>query len=83
MKKTILAVAFMAVAMVSCQDKTKTEVDEAATAIGTEVEATTETAGDAIDTTAGAVKEGVKDGVEAGAEKVEEVAKEVKEEAKK
>jgi len=82
MKKTILAVAFMAVAMVSCQDKTKTEVDEAATAIGTEAVATTETVGEAIDSTAGEVKEDVKDGVEAGAEKVEEGAKEVKEAVK-
>jgi hypothetical protein len=83
MKKTILAVAFMAVAMVSCQDKTKDKVEDATEAVGTEIEATTEAAGDAIDSTATEVAEDAKEAVEAGAEKVEETAKEVKDAAKK
>lgn len=82
MKKTILAVAFMAVAMVSCQDK-KAEVGQEVDSLKTEIEATTEETVDAIDSTATEAKKDVKDAAAAGAEKVEEVAKDAKEELKK
>ena len=82
-KKTILAVAFMAVAMVSCQDKTNAKVEDATEAVGTEIETAAENTADAIDSTATKVGEDVKEGAEEGAEKVEEVAKDAKEAIKK
>ena len=83
MKKTILAVAFMAIAMVSCQDKTKDKVEDAAGAVGTEVEQKVDTlttkAGEVIDTTQAKAGEAL----EKGAEKMDAAGKEMKEAAKK
>jgi len=83
MKKTILAAAFMAVAMVSCQDKTKEKVEDATEAVGTE-------AGEKIDTLAQKTEEAVDttkakagEALEKAGEKTKEAGKELKEAAKK
>ena len=49
MKKTILAVAFMAVAMVSCQDKTKDKLEDAKEAVGAEVEQKMDTVAEKVE----------------------------------
>jgi len=79
MKKTILAVAFMAVAMVSCVDK-KVEGDPTVrTEIGEKIDIVTQKTEEVIDTTQAKVGEAL----EEGAEKLDEKAKELKEAAKK
>lgn len=83
MKKTILALAFMAVALVSCGDKTKEKIDEAGEAVGTEMEQKVDTlvdkTGEAVDTT----KAKVDEALEKTGEKLEETGKELKEAVKK
>lgn len=78
MKKTILAVAFMAIAMVSCQDKTKEKVEDAGEAVGTEMEQKVDTlatkAGEAVDTT----KAKAGEALEKVGEKAKEAGKEMK-----
>jgi PBP1b-binding outer membrane lipoprotein LpoB len=83
MKKTILAVAFMAIAMVSCQDKTKDKVEDATEAVGAEVEQKIDTvatkAGDVIDSTQAKAGEVL----EKGAEKMDAAADKLKDASKK
>lgn len=78
MKKTILAVAFVAIAMVSCDPK-KNKTGDPVEAPGTEVEQKIDTATqkteEAVDTTKAKAGEVL--------EKTEEAGKEVKEAAKK
>ena len=83
MKKTILAAVFMAVAMVSCQDKTKEKVEDATEAVETE-------AGEKMDTVAQKTEEVVDttkakagEALEKAGEKTKEAGKELKEAAKK
>jgi hypothetical protein len=75
MKKTILAVAFVAIAMVSCDPK-KNNTGDPVEAPGTEVEQKIDTATQKTEETVDTTK------VKAG-EKTEEAGKEVKEAAKK
>jgi hypothetical protein len=81
MKKTILAVAFVAIAMVSCDPK-KSNTDEPATT-GTEVEQKVDTIAqkteEAVDTT----KAKAGEALEKAGEKTKEAGKELKEAAKK
>lgn len=83
MKKTILAVAFMAIAMVSCQDKTKEKVEDATEAVGTEmdqkVDTMTTNVNSAVDTTK--VKAG--EAMEKAGNKMEKAGEKIKEAAKK
>lgn len=83
MKKTILAVAFMAVAMVSCQDKTKDKIEDAAGAVATDVEQKVDTlttkANEVIDTTQAKAGEAL----EKGAEKMDAAAEKLKDASKK
>lgn len=75
MKKTILAVAFVAIAMVSCDPKKGTTgdpVETPGTEVGQKIDTATQKTEEAVDTTK----------AKAG-EKTEEAGKEVKEAAKK
>jgi len=83
MKKTILTAVFIAVALVSCQDKTKEKIEDAKDAIGTEVEQKIDTVTEKAETAIDTAKAKVKDAVAKGAEKVEEGAKKVQESVKK
>ena len=50
MKKVILAVTLVAVTIISCQEKTKVEVNEATEAIGNDIDQKMDTAAVKIDT---------------------------------
>ena len=83
MKKTILAMAFMAVALVSCQDKTKDKIEEAHKAVGHELEQKLDTVSQklekAIDTTqskTGKLLEKGAQNLDKAADKLKEAAKE-------
>ena len=75
MKKTILAMAFVAVTMVSCQDKTKDKVEDATEAVGNDVEQEMDTlateTGEVIDT----VQAKTGEVLEEGGEKLKEASK--------
>ncbi len=83
MKKTILAVAFMAVAMVSCQDKTKDKVEDATGAVGTELEQKMDTVTEKAETVIDTVQAKTGEALEKGAEKMDEASEKMKEAAKK
>ncbi|GAB3710681.1 hypothetical protein GCM10028861_03760 [Flavobacterium koreense] len=79
MKKTILAVAFMAVAMVSCGDKKVEGEPTVGTEIGEKIDTVAQKTEEVIDTTQAKAGEAL----EEGAEKLDEAGKELKEAAKK
>ena len=79
MKKTILALAFMAVVMVSCGDKKVEGEPTVGTEIGEKIDTVAQKTEEVIDTTQ--AKEG--EALEEGAEKLDEAGKELKEAAKK
>lgn len=83
MKKTILAVAFMAVAMVSCQDKTKEKVEDATQAVGTEVEQKMDTVAEKAESVADTTKAKAGEALEKVGEKTKEAGEKLKEAAKK
>jgi len=79
MKKTILAVAFMAVAMVSCVDKKTEGEPTVGTEIGEKIDTVAQKTEEVIDTTQAKVGEALED----GAEEMDEAGKKLKEAAKK
>ena len=83
MKKTILAVAFMAVAMVSCQDKTKEKVEDATQAVGTEVEQKMDTVAEKAENVVDTTKAKTGEALEKAGEKTKEAGEKLKEAAKK
>ncbi|WP_396167544.1 hypothetical protein [Flavobacterium sp.] len=83
MKKTILAVAFMAVAMVSCQDKTKDKVEDATEAVGTEMEQKIDTVAEKAEGVVDTTKAKVGEALEKAGEKTKEAGEKLKEAAKK
>ncbi len=83
MKKTILAVAFMAVAMVSCQDKTKDKVEDATQAVGTEMEQKMDTVAEKTETAVDTTKAKAGEALEKAGEETKEAGEKLKEAAKK
>ena len=83
MRKTILAVAFMAVAMVSCQDKTKDKIEDAKEALGAEVEQKMDTVAEKVDKAIDSTQSKTGKILEKGAEKLDNAADKLKEAAKK
>lgn len=83
MKKTILAMAIMAVTMISCQDKTKEKVNDATEAIGEDIDSKLDTAAVKIDTAIDSAQSKTGEALEKGAEKMKEGAENMKEAAKK
>jgi F0F1-type ATP synthase membrane subunit b/b' len=83
MRKTILAVAFMVVAMVSCQDKTKDKLEDAREAVGSEVEQKMDTVAEKVETAIDSTQSKTGKILEKGAEKLDNAADKLKEAAKK
>eukprot|EP01038_Epipyxis_sp_PR26KG_P020086 gene20086-28429_t len=82
MKKTILAVAFMAVAMVSCQDKTKDKVEDATEAVDTEMEQKIDTVAEKTESVIDTAKVKAGEALEKAGEEVKEAGEKLKEAAK-
>ena len=82
MKKTILAVAFVAIAMVSCDPK-KNNTGDSVKAPGTEVEQKIDTATQKTEEVVDTTKAKAGEALEKAGEKTEEAGKELKEAAKK
>lgn len=82
MKKTILAAAFMAVTMISCQDKTKEKVEDATEALGAEVEQKLDTVAEKASNAIDSAQAKTGAALEKGAEKMDEAAEKMKEAAK-
>jgi PBP1b-binding outer membrane lipoprotein LpoB len=83
MKKTILAVAFMAVVMVSCQDKTKDKVEDATQEVGTEMEQKTDTVTEKTESVIDTAKVKAGEALEKAGEEAKEAGEKLKEAAKK
>jgi len=83
MKKTILAAAFMLVAMASCQDKTKDKIEDAKEAVGAEVEQKMDTVAQKVDTAIDSTQSKTGKILEKGAEKMDKAAEQLKEASKK
>lgn len=83
MRKTILAIAFMLVAMVSCQDKTKDKIEDAKEAVGAEVEQKMDTVAKKVETAIDSTQSKTGKVLEKGAEKLDKAAEGLKEAAKK
>lgn len=83
MKKTILALVFMGVAMVSCQDKTKDKVEDATQAVGSEVEQKLDTVVEQAEATIDTAKVKAGEALEKAGEKTKEAGEKLKEAAKK
>lgn len=80
MKKTIFALAFLAVAMISCQDKTKDKIDDATEAIGSEMEQKTDTISENIENEINTIHTEAGEMLNKGAIKLDEEATDLKEE---
>lgn len=83
MKKTILTLAFMAVAMISCQDKTKNKIEDASQAVGAEVGQKMDTVSTKVETAIDSTQSKTAKVLEKGAEKLDKAADKLKEAAKK
>lgn len=83
MKKTILTLAFMAIAMVSCQDKTKEKVEDATQAVGTEMEAKMDTVAAKANAAIDSTQAKAANALEKGAAKMDAAAEKMKEASKK
>lgn len=83
MKKTILTLAFVAIALVSCQDKTKEKVNEAAEAIGNDIDQKMDTAAVKIGTAIDTVQSKTAKALDKGAAKMKEGAENMKEASEK
>ncbi|KDN54433.1 hypothetical protein [Flavobacterium seoulense] len=83
MKKTILAIVFMAVAMVSCQDKTKDKLEDAKEAVGAEVDQKLDTVSQKVEKAIDSTQSKTGQLLEKGAKKLDKAANELKEAAKK
>jgi cell division protein ZapA (FtsZ GTPase activity inhibitor) len=82
MRKTILAVAFMAVAMVSCQEKTKDKIEDAHEAVGAEVEQKIDTVSQKVETAIDSTQSKTGKLLEKGAKNLDKAAEKLKEAAK-
>ncbi len=82
-KTTIFAAAFAAVTMVSCQDKTKDKVEDAAGAVATDVEQKVDTLTTKADEVIDTAQAKTAKVLEKGAEKMDAAAEKLKEAAKK
>lgn len=72
MKKFILTLACMTTLLiVSCKESTKDKVEDATEAVGKDIEATTEDAIDAIDSTTTEIENDIEKGVDEAKEKME------------
>lgn len=83
MKKTILTVAFVAIAMVSCKDNTKEKMEDASDAIKTEVAQEMDTLADKAETAADSAKAKTAKVLEKSAEKIDKAAEKLKTDSKK
>lgn len=83
MKKIILAIAFIAVAMVSCHDKTKDKIEDAKEAVGAEVEQKMDTVNEKVEKVIDSTQSKTGKILEKGAEKLNEAAYKLKEASKK
>lgn len=83
MKNTILALAFMAIAMVSCQDKTKEKIEDAREAVGAEVDQKMDTATDKVEKAIDSTQSKTGQILEKGAEKLNKAAGKLEEASKK
>lgn len=83
MKKTILAAAFMLLAMASCQDKTKDKIEDAKKAVGAEVEQKIDTVSKKVEKAIDSTQLKTGKILEKGAEKLNEAADKLKEASKK
>lgn len=83
MKKTILTVAFVAIAMVSCKDNTKEKMEDASDAIKTEVTQEMDTLADKAETAADSAKAKTAKVLEKSAEKIDKAAEKLKTDSKK
>lgn len=82
MKKTILAIAFMAVALVSCQEKTKDKIEDAHEAVGHEVEQKLDTVSQKLQTVIDSTQSKTGKLLEKGARNLDKTADKLKESAK-
>lgn len=82
MRKTILAVAFMAVVMVSCQEKTKDKIEDAHEAVGAEVEEKIDTVSQKVETAIDSTQSKTGKLLEKGAKNLDKAAEKLKEAAK-
>ena len=83
MKKTILTVGFVAIAMVSCKDNTKEKMEDASDAIKTEVSQEMDTLADKAETAADSAKAKTAKVLEKSAEKIDKAAEKLKTDSKK
>lgn len=83
MKKIILAIAFVALTVVSCQQKTKEEVNEATEAIGNDIDQKMDTAATKIDTAIDSAQIKTARALDKGADKIKEGANNMKESVNK
>jgi hypothetical protein len=83
MRKTLLTVAFILVAMVSCQDKTKEKMEDATEAVGTEMDTAVAKVDTTVTTAVDTLQSKTGKALEKGAEKMDKAAADLKKDAKK
>ena len=82
MKKTILAIVFMAVAVVSCQDKTKDKLEDAHEAVDAEVNQKLDTVSQKIENAIDSTQSKTGQLLEKGAKNLDKAAGKLKEASK-